>query len=1686
MAFVFREPSEPTSESCFGETSCAVALMGTHCATTVHLLHTQRSILSGVCKLCSISSGPCPQATGERQAPLRALALQARVHAVRMHPALHRRSRCPCPQLPWLFWARKQTSAVSSLISEKKPKAARISHFGKKKATLQRKKRATVVCMTPSTREQQLSEQLSQQEKAVAAVVSERKTRQLMRQWNPSDHLGAALSWLTKFLLLRIVLSTNTTGDIDLGCSVRYTSSPRSSAGRVKTLGRSFDDLLTACTGANHANKARLVSIKVRVGSTGQTILSVQASYLFGALIVKAAEHGSSEMLVDGHEGDLHTLHLRSNEVLTRITGYMGQRQLNQINFLTSTGHRVGFGSPDGAKFTIKAPPNAAVFALFGGSSEFGLTALGAHFALPQNTGWFVTGADCVVSKWESCSPCTRSCGGGNRICQRQVMIHPFAGGAPCPVLVGNKPCSTRACSRDCTVSPWSRWGEPSRTCLLDGLGTQIFAVDITRTRKIVSGPSRGGARCPSLIQHRKHDLMPCPVLLCNTLWDCRACSQSCGKGTQLCYAKSEPNHAECPTTTKKKCNLKECTQGCLLSSWSSWGPCSGCINGTRNRRRSVVMLTPGCHPRLVQYKMCMIPCTALPCQVSPWSAPSACSRSCADHGGGIMIRKRTVTSRAAGGRRCPALVQYISCNQAEACPRPCHASLWGAWSRCSKSCAGGNRTRTREIVVAAVAGGVQCTLKEHGTCNSHGCPADCKVSKWLCETCSSAHNKTCGGGGAQVCRRDILRQAANGGAACPGQRSMMTQCDLSPCPRIHCTMGPWSEWSICSHTCGGGSRWRNRKVTGGGIGCARWEQLHAGENCEVHPCPVDCGYSGWGAFTSCSSTCGRGTQTRRRRVDVQPSLGGRLCYEDAMENTKECIGDCNANCRVSEWKCERCPVSCGGGQRICYREIIKEAETGGSPCPPLQDGRRCGTQACPVDCAMGLWTKWGGCDASCGTGSAHRYRYVTSQSHFGGATCGALKQSRRCTAHVCPRDCVTNKFSEWTMCTRSCAVGVQFRWRIILHPAAKGGTCGPLHQSRTCNAEGCPIDCHLNLTNCTSCTMSCGREKKQCQTTIARYGGRKCHSELTSCRLQPCPVDCALSAWGDFSSCSTSCGTGTYDRSREITTQPSHGGKECGELREQHTCKLEACKVDCVQGSWAHWSSCSKSCECGTKMRVRPVLTEPSANGKACGTVYQGHSCCVGMHCPVDCTLSAWVEWLLCSASCDGGETRRTRKVEKHAEYGGRSCVSYSLVQQRECNAHRCVVPICHQDQAACHAEVDRTDRTSHLDIRMATQLFPGVYRKTVHCGLAPDNTGTNSTSECGHLHMAAAHVVGFESPLRFVIHYLRKFNRPVYHARSRGAFLYYYQAPYHHQWIIGANVSADNGWMVANDDAQNPLAITAHWEVADARQWVQRDLAIVCVHWCGSVELQARVHMASVHSTAHQIPIQPLLGVYVLSQQSRFDRPVYKAEAANHFLYFYDGDGRSQWIVGPDPSAFDGWLYANDKSHRPENLTNGLTVNGKNSSTVSVSCAAGGCVCRCAWQPGCCPHEGFVLGRGRKLGKMLGPPFHGDSTANKCCQRCTHHPNCGAWEFSSDGTCILFPGKPMQGSPGLSTDGTYVRNRNSAVRTWAGERAPTGAAASPACLQLAADGEAYSTSNAPVGQMGVHVLRGFHRTQG
>jgi len=57
-------------------------------------------------------------------------------------------------------------------------------------------------------------------------------------------------------------------------------------------------------------------------------------------------------------------------------------------------------------------------------------------------------------------------------------------------------------------------------------------------------------------------------------------------------------------------------------------------------------------------------------------------------------------------------------------------------------------------------------------------------------------------------------------------------------------------------------------------------------------------------------------------------------------------------------------------------------------------------------------------------------------------------------------------------------------------------------------------------------------------------------------------PVDCAVSDWSDWNSCSKTCGTGTQDRSRTIITQPQYGGSQCLSLSESRDCNTDPCPL--------------------------------------------------------------------------------------------------------------------------------------------------------------------------------------------------------------------------------------------------------------------------------------------------------------------------------------------------------------------------------------------------------------------------------------------------------------------------------------------------------------------------------------------
>jgi hypothetical protein len=60
---------------------------------------------------------------------------------------------------------------------------------------------------------------------------------------------------------------------------------------------------------------------------------------------------------------------------------------------------------------------------------------------------------DCEVSPWDSCSPCSHSCGGGSQLCQRSVTRRASHGGKACPALMGSRSCADAYCPLDCVMS---------------------------------------------------------------------------------------------------------------------------------------------------------------------------------------------------------------------------------------------------------------------------------------------------------------------------------------------------------------------------------------------------------------------------------------------------------------------------------------------------------------------------------------------------------------------------------------------------------------------------------------------------------------------------------------------------------------------------------------------------------------------------------------------------------------------------------------------------------------------------------------------------------------------------------------------------------------------------------------------------------------------------------------------------------------------------------------------------------------------------------------------------------------------------------------------------------------------------------------------------------------------------------
>merc|ERR1712062_340302 len=213
-------------------------------------------------------------------------------------------------------------------------------------------------------------------------------------------------------------------------------------------------------------------------------------------------------------------------------------------------------------------------------------------------------------------------------------------------------------------------------------------------------------------------------------------------------------------------------------------------------------------------------------------------------------------------------------------------------------------------------------------------------------------------------------------------------------------------------------------------------------------PVTVDCDWTSWSDWSSCSKTCGAGVRERSRQVKTTAQNDGS-------------------------------PINLRFG----------------SPCSgSARQTESCNIQECPVDCLWSDWTKSGGCTKTCGGGFQYFERTMLVKSQNGGKSCtGSSLKRENCNDHNCPDttttttttttvpkiDCQWSSWSETGPCSKSCGGGVQYFERVINVESQNGGqSCtGSRTKREYCNTQNCP--CYCNIDNRCSCRRDSQKEER-------------------------------------------------------------------------------------------------------------------------------------------------------------------------------------------------------------------------------------------------------------------------------------------------------------------------------------------------------------------------------------------------------------------------------------------------------------------------------------------------------------------------------------------------------------------------------------------------------------------------------
>uniref|UniRef100_A0A8C7G0H7 Thrombospondin type-1 domain-containing protein 7A n=1 Tax=Oncorhynchus kisutch TaxID=8019 RepID=A0A8C7G0H7_ONCKI len=828
--------------------------------------------------------------------------------------------------------------------------------------------------------------------------------------------------------------------------------------------------------------------------------------------------------------------------------------------------------------------------------------------SLPVTYQACVLTKDCEVSDWTDWSPCSKDCyelngPTGEHTRTRRVHLLPVGDGVECPELEEKEPCTPQGEGvPPCIVYNWktTEWTE----CRVDMLLSQQ-----DRRRGNLTGLCGGGVQNREVYCVQATSVDPASSAL-------KSKEASRPVDDDLCLSP--------PPNTTQLCHIP-CPVECDLSSWSAWGPCTfeNCLDtaakkGFKLRKRRVINEPTGgtgsC-PHLVE----AIPCDEPSCYDWLLVKLEECipdnEREC---GPGTQIPQvQCVNSDGEYVDRqlCRDAILPMPVICEVPCPKDCVLSPWATWSLCSHTCSGknteGRQMRARSVLAySAGEGGVQCpnsiALQEVRSCNDH----PCTVYHWQT-------------GPWGQCIEDTSVPPANSTAAGVGVRGGDSSCSV----------GMQTRKVICV------------RVNVGQVPPKKCPESIRPETVRpcLLPCKRDCSVTPYSDWSACPATCGntKRKQNRKRIIIQLPANGGQDCPE-VLTQERDC--EVPSVCLGYRWKthkwrrCQLVPWS-----------VRQDSPGAVETCGP-------GLQARAVSC----WKQDGG-QADMGA----CLKFASSMPSL----------TQPCQL-PCQDDCQLTAWSKFSSCTQDC-VGVKTRKRMLVGKSKKRDQCKNNQVYPLSEIQYCPCNKYnaQPVGNWSDCILPEGGrvegqpgmkvqgDIKECGQGY-RYQAMVCYDqdnrlvETSRCNshgyieeacIIPCPSDCKLSEWSNWSRCSKSCGSGVKVRSKWLREKPYNGGRPCPKLDHvNQVYEVVPCLSDCgqyvwVAEPWSVWkvSNVDLKENCGEGVQTRKVRCMQNTMDGPSDSV-EDYLCDpeempLGardsqLPCPEDCVLSDWGVWSRCS----------------------------------------------------------------------------------------------------------------------------------------------------------------------------------------------------------------------------------------------------------------------------------------------------------------------------------------------------------------------------------------------------------------------------------------------------------------------